>query len=157
MYLRKMLLVMLFAAILLSGCIETDQQDNGSGDNGSNEPPQITSEMEKEIEKSGINVTDTKALGSNVTIEYEQPANAKPEEIYANWSYIFGTALNNAPNQDQIETLTILCNFSDGEKMKITATVETVKAFFDEEIDTWDFLYALDIEALTKGPEISTN
>ena len=76
--------------------------------------------------------------------------------MYSTWVYIFGTALNNAPNPATVENIVIICNFGDGETLKISATPETVKAFLNEEIDSWEFLYRLDMEGITKGPQIWT-
>jgi len=101
-----------------------------------------------------VAVTGTETTDTSVTITYTQPVTDDPEDVYATWAYLFSTALESAPNPDQIETLIIICNFEDGEKVRVSSDPQTVKKFLDGEIDAWEFLYKLDMEPLTKGPLI---
>ena len=147
---KKNILMLVFLGIILAGCVDTGDETNGSVAAS----PIPSSPTENEFTEAGIAVTETAMTDKSVTITYTQPLTDDPEDVYATWAYIFGTALENAPNPDQIETLTIFCNFEDGEKIRVSSDPETVREFLDEEIDAWEFLYKLDMEALTKGPQI---
>jgi len=169
---KKLMVILLLTAILLAGCVEPDGDGtggNGTGDNGTSNgggdsgtgvqgidiEGQTIAEIENVLKDESIDIKAAKLDEKNINVSYVQP-DAEMEEVYATWAYIFGQALDNAPNPETIETVTIYCAFSEGEQMKIIGKTETIRAFFNGEIDTWNFVFALDFEPLTDGPEIWT-
>ncbi len=133
--------------LLLAGCI-----DSGGG-NASPSPvagePAATPNND-----GGINITNIDADETTITITYTQPVKEEPEDVYAAWAQLFGDALGEAQNPEKIRSLAIICNFDDGEIMRVSTDPETVTQFLNEEIDAWEFLYALDMEPHTKGPRV---
>jgi len=172
---KKLMIVLLLTAILLAGCVGPDGDGtggDGTGDNGTGSggngggggsgtgggiavEGQTVAEIENVLKSENIDIKAAKLEEKNINVSYVQP-DAEMEEIYSTWAYIFGQALDNAPNPSLVETVTIYVTFSDMEKMKVIGRAETIRAFFNEEIDTWDFIFALEFEPLTKGPQIWT-
>lgn len=102
--------------------------------------------------KDEIEVKKAEKKGNRVMIDYEQPLEAEdPKEFIDNWVYILGLVNKTTPGA---ETIVVNCNFEDGEKVKITAPANTVKAFISEEISTEEFFKKIKIEPLTKGPRM---
>ncbi len=133
--------------LLLAGCID-------SGGGNASPSPVAGEPAAAPNNDGGISVTNIEADETTITVSYTQPVTEDPEDVYATWAYLFGDALENAQDPEEIESLVIICNFDDDEIMRVSTDPETVTQFLNEEIDAWEFLYALDMEPLTKGPRV---
>ncbi len=165
---KSIVLALVLAVALLAGCVGPDDGnvggdgiENVSGDGigngiGNDDLSNPGEAIKQELEENGFSVTKVDVQEKSVSIGYTQALSESPEDVYANWAYIFGVALNKVQNPEKVEDLVITCNFEDGEIVKVSTGPGNVEAFLSNEIDSWDFLYELDIEPLTKGPQIWT-
>ncbi len=163
------LLVLTLLVILLAGCPGGPISDHGDDDsttpkpNGNNDQDldnlsDYAKAIETKLVSAGVSVTEVNVKENAIEVSYSQPASEEFEEIYATWAYVFGVSVQNAPVGDalnkEVRTVSIVCSFDDGEKMKITSGFKEILAFLNEETSTWNFIYSLEIESLTKGPQI---
>ncbi len=145
----KILFCFVLLLLLLSGCPDD------------NDPYfDIAESISEQLNSEGIDVTLVEVTEDEIRVTYSQPVSASEKEVYGTWAYVFGTSLNKASAVPEIyrniETLSIQCDFDDGEEMLISTTPKEILDFLAEDTDAWDFLYALDIEPLTQGPQVPT-
>jgi len=163
----KKLFVLLIFSIVLAGCLDDNGSLNGDGPgNDVFEGPGASvyrklsegdsfDALEEELSGKGFSVKNAAIYEDMAIVNYTQSANADPEEIYANWAYIFGQMVRLAPSSD-IERNFIISDFDDGETIMIGATTNTIKSFLEGKIDAWTFIYYINLIPVTEGPQVWT-
>ena len=114
------------------------------------EPVSAIERIKKELAAEGIEVSQVAIEKNTATISYTQPISFKQPELYANWTYIMGTAAKNTV----AENIVIMCNFEDGEVLQIEVRTEDIELFIKEEITDEEFLSRITIKPLTQGPAL---
>lgn len=144
MFDKRIFLFVVLASLLLYGCL--DWITGGSD---------ISETIKEELEAEGIDVTNVELEENNIIVTYNQQVSEEEAEVYATWAYIMGVAIKNAPSGSSAGTqkATIICNFDNEESLKVTATAGNVILFLNDEMSTWEFLYTLEMEGLTQGPQ----
>ena len=164
----KIIIALTLLTILLAGCI--DGGGGGTPDGGetpdgggtqydpSAEAAAAKAAIESELKAEGIDVINVTVAGKTIELSYNQSTEAELDDIYASWAFIFGTCVKNAPAGDASSSdeliVSIVCNFDDGEKMKVSSNAADILSFLNDEMGTWDFVYNLKTETLTKGPQV---
>ncbi len=107
----------------------------------------------KELTDEEVRADKVRISDEEVVIEYHQPVDflEEDDDLYGVWGYIFSVAGKSNPD---VKRFIVHCNFEDGEKVKITAAKEVVDSFVSWEISASEFLQQLEVEPLTKGPQI---
>ena len=144
------ILFLILSTLLLFGCYDGDE----------NLEPNL-SEQEF-VDFVGIGLLNEGISGENIEagsnktiVTYTQLSSTSESEVYATWTHIFALTLEGYEKAGiEPEELIIICNFDDGEAMMITATPVNVKYFLNNQISTWDFVNSLQIDPLTRGPQI---
>lgn len=136
-------LALIFLGMLFFGCLDWFGLGGGPED-----------KIKSELKGEGIDVTIVTMADNLITIEYTQETVENSEEVYANWAFIFGTAVKNAPEGKSAGDLkvAIVCNYEDGTILKVTSNSGNIIAFMDDKIEAWEFLENLKYEYLTEGP-----
>ena len=163
----KKLFALIILSIALAGCLDDIEplDDNGSGGPIFEGPGASVYQklnkgdsfdaLKEELSGKGFTVKDAAIYEDMTIVNYVQPANANPEEIYANWTHIFGQMVRLAPSNN-IERNFIICDFDDGETVILGATTNTIKSFLEGKVDAWTFLYYVNFIPVTDGPQVWT-
>lgn len=144
MFGKKIVFALLAFGLVLAGCV---------GSNGEAVALPRENQIQDALSVSGVAVTSVTESSGAVTVEYSQP-NADMEDVYANWAFIYGVVLESSSNSAALESITLLCNFEDGEKMRVTTSAQNARNFLSGSKSAWEFVYELDMESLTQGPQI---
>lgn len=161
----KKLFTLLIFSMVLAGCLDDNGSLNGDGSgNDVFEGPGATvyqklsegdsfKALKEELSGEGFSVKDAAIYEDMAIVNYVQSANAEPEEIYANWTYIFGQMVRLAPSSG-IERNFIICDFDNGETVILGVTTNTIKSFLEGKIDAWTFMYYMNFIPVTDGPQV---
>lgn len=112
--------------------------------------PAIIQEMELE----NIKLTQIKISSGNIIIDYTQPIEFEMNDMFANWTYLIASAMENVSDNAEIKNVMLNCNFEDGEKVEISTSAENVISFMEGEITIEELFSKLQIKPLTDGPII---
>ncbi len=161
----KKLFALIIFSMVLAGCLDDipPLDDNGLGGTVFEGPGasvyqklsdgEAFDTIKEELSGQSFSVKDAAIYEDMAIVNYTQSANADPEEIYANWAYIFGQMVRLAPSSD-IERNFIICDFDDGETVMLGATTGTIKSFLEGKIDAWTFMYYMNFIPVTEGPQV---
>lgn len=156
---KTLLLALLAFALLLHGCAGPSGGGPAGGQDAGEGQQELLNPRDKiylDLKSEGIGVNSIEVTADKISVTYLQPLDESQEAVYATWAHIFGAVINNAAGDGALKEIEILCNFEDGEKIRVSAEPSLAKGFLEGEISAWDFLYGLDMEPLTEGPQIWT-
>ena len=121
------LVLMVFALLLLLGCVLEDESSKA---------------VEEELAGIGIEATAVEANSDSVTVYYSQESDFSEEEMYATWAAVLAVAQKHYPS---VQSLSAVSVFDDGEKISATTNSENLTAFLSDSINGAEFLYGVDI------------
>ncbi len=160
----KKLFAIIILSIFLVGCIDDDfdtpRDDIGYEGEGSGVYEKLYTgdsfdALKQKLRGDGFSIEDASINEDVAVVKYSQSADADPNEIYANWTYIFGQMVRLAPSSE-LERNFIICDFDDGETVMVGAKTGTIKTFLEGKVDAWTFMYYINFIPITKGPQIWT-
>ncbi|MBU0662431.1 MAG: hypothetical protein ABH854_05315 [Candidatus Diapherotrites archaeon] len=134
--------------VLMSGCVEVlDALEEivEEADDNANIGTDILTYIKSDLQSIGIDVTNVRSDGGEISVSYNQADEFTEEGIYTVWANIYKICLENADRDSGVNSLKIIANFSDGESFTAATTPEHAAGFINEEINVIDFLLDVDV------------